>query len=479
MTVDNSTILASASLVGTSDYQQFMNKLSQSTTRQVVDNLFDVSNRIYYNQFLDVLVNRIGATYVKRHQFDNPLAVFKRANLNYGNSIQLIATDYIRTQEYRDSEPQRTEDGDTVFSTYRPQGVKAAYVSTNQFRQYPITINQQLLRQAFASETGLNDFIAQIMSTPMNSDAYAEYRAMCNSIAEFDKANKGLIYRHKAYNAVPNDAEGAKQFLKDLRAYAYKMKFPNLVRQYIPADVPATYDVDELVLLVTPDVLSSLDVDGLAQLFNLEKAEWNYRTIVIDNLGIQNCFAALVSERTLLAMDTIYENGSFYNPKTLSQSWFLTHCQIAGVCDPFEPIVLFGYDAEIWNATTPKIITETVESIAVTSSTATVKRGDTLQLYVALNGTLTVDPSTDTVPDAITVAPDSATFTVTAKDNAGAAILLNSRTYVDPRTNLLHTQKTGLKTGDVLTVTATGTYANPTSSEEQTPFTSTLDITIA
>lgn len=475
--VDNSTILASASLVGTSDYQQFMSKLSQSTTRQVVDNLFDVSNRIYYNQFLDVLVNRIGATYVKRHQFDNPLAVFKRANLNYGNSIQLIATDYIKTQEYRDSEPQKTEDGDTVFSTYRPQGVKAAYVSTNQFRQYPITINRELLRQAFMDDNGLNDFIAQIMSTPMNSDAYAEYRAMCNSIAEFDKANSGLVYRHTAYNAIPNDAEGAKLFLKDLRSYAYKFKFPNLVRQYIPADVPATYNPDELVLLVTPDVLASMDVDGLAQLFNLEKGDWNYRTIVVDTLGIPNCFAALVSERTLLAMDVVYENGSFYNPKTLSTNFFLTHMQIAGVCDPFEPIVLWGY-GDGWNATTPRIVAETVESVKLTSSVNTVKRGGTLQLYVNLDGSLSVEPSTDTIPDTLAVAPDSATFAVTAKDSTGAAITLNSRTYVDTRTNLLHVQKTGLKTGDVITITATSTYVNPTSTDSGAAHTATLDITV-
>lgn len=477
MVSDNSTILASASLVGTSDYQQFMSKLSQSTTRQVVENLFDVNNRIYYNQFLDVLVNRIGMTYVKNHRFDNPLAVFKRANLNYGNSIQLIATDYIKTQEYRDSEPQPTEDGDTVFSTYRPQGVKAAYVSTNQFRQYPITVNRELLRSAFVDDSGLSNFISQIMATPMNSDAYAEYRAMCKSIAEFNTANPNLVFHHTAYNVKPDDTEGARRFLKDLRAYSYKFQFPNLVRQFIPADVPATYKPSELVLLVTPDILASMDVDGLAQLFNLEKADWNYRTIVVDTLGIPNCFAALMSERTLLAMDVIYENGSFYNPKTLSTNFFLTHTQIAGVVDPFEPIVLFGYDPEVWSATTPKVVTETVESIAVTAKTATVKAGGTLQLYVNLNGTLTVEPDTSAVPETLTVAPDSATFTVTAKSGENV-VTLNSRTYVDTRTNILHVQKSGLKAGDVLTVTATGTYVNPTSVEDHTPFTSTLDITI-
>lgn len=477
MASDNSTILQAASLVGTSDYQQFMSNLSQSTTQEVVENLFAPMNRIYYNQFLDVLVNRISAVYVKNHRFENPLAVFKRANLNYGNTAQLIATDYIKTQQYRDTEPQRTEDGDTLFSTYKPKGVKAAYVSTNQFRQYPITINDMLLRQAFTSDDGLSQLVSQLMSTPMSSDNYAEYRAMVNSIKVFDDANTGLVYRHTAYNAKPNDAEGARLFLKDLKTYSYNMRFPNLVRQYTPADVPGSYTPDQLVLLVTPEILSVMNVDGLAQLFHLEPAEWNYRTIVVDDLGIKNCFAALVSERTLLAMDVALENGSFYNPKTLSTNYFYTHLQIAGVVDPFEPIVLFGYGADEWSATTTPTITQDITGITASAVKTTVKAGETLQLATTLSGTLTIEPETAHISDWVELAPNAATWSVTAKDKDGTVRELNSRTYVDVRTNILHTQKT-LKAGDVLTVKATGVYTNPTSNEESTPFESSIEITV-
>ena len=63
---------------------------------------------------------------------------------------------------------------------------------------------------------------------------------------------------------------------------------------------------------------------------------------------------------------------------------------------------------------------------------------------------------------AIEVAPNSATYEVSAKHGAeGAAFQLDVNTFVDDQSRL-HVQRNGLKTGDVITVTGTATYVNPT-----------------
>ena len=95
--VTNATIIQAATQVGTSDFQQWIDKLSQQTTAQVVNNMFDPMNMIYKNMFVDYLINRIGFTWVKKHAFENPLSVFKRERLTYGNTVQLLAVDYIKT----------------------------------------------------------------------------------------------------------------------------------------------------------------------------------------------------------------------------------------------------------------------------------------------------------------------------------------------------------------------------------------------
>lgn len=477
--VTNATIIQAATQVGTSDFQQWIDRLSQQTTAQVVNNMFDPMNKIYKNMFVDYLINRIGFTWVKKHAFENPLAVFKRERLAYGNTVQILAVDYIKTHAYTDDEPIRTQDGDSLFRTYRPKG-KAAYVSTNQFRQYPITVNDMELRQAFASDTGLNDFVAQVMRRPFDSDNYAEYRAMVNSFAAFKDANKGLVYMRKSpiTDVDAPTSEQARQFLSMLQVYADYMQFPNWVRLFTPGDMPGTYRANELVLLVKPEVKAALNVEGLAQLFHIDRAEIPYRVITVDDFGIVGCQAALCSERTLLAHDVEYQNGSFYNPRTLNTSYFLTHLQIAGVIDPFEPLILFGY-GDGWSDATVATVTETATGIKVTPSATTAAPGDVLDVSVDMQGTIVI--SGGALSDDFTVAPDSATYEVTAKTSDGTEVLLNNRTYVDVRTNKLHIQKTGLADGVILTIKATGTYTNPTSATQGKgiPFTSTATVTIS
>ena len=59
----------------------------------------------------------------------------------------------------------------------------------------------------------------------------------------------------------------------------------------------------------------------------------------------------------------------------------------------------------------------------------------------------------------IDVEPDAATYEL-ACDRSGTAVPLNTRTYVDDF-GVLHVQKTGLEVGDVITITATTAYHNP------------------
>ena len=60
-------------------------------------------------------------------------------------------------------------------------------------------------------------------------------------------------------------------------------------------------------------------------------------------------------------------------------------------------------------------------------------------------------------------------------ENQTAAVALNSRTYVD-NYGILHVQKSGIETGDVITVTAKAVYVNPSGSTSA--YTDTATVTI-
>lgn len=488
MATDNNSIIQAAKLEATAPLYEFLDSISNQAPEAQAKAMFDPYNGQWRNQFVDWMFNRVGRVFLNTHRFTDPLTVFKKDSMPYGGAIQMSAVDYIKSQPYSD---EGEGNGATVplLKTYRPKG-KTAWAYVNTRRVTPVSYSEKELQQAFTSNDGLARFIAAILDAPKNSDEFAEYLLARDTIRTFDKANPNTIYRTPAYSAEPTTRDLATDFLTDLRTWANRLRFPTWVRQVTPGDMPNSYtDPSRLVLMVTPEVAANLDTRTLANLFHwaapvsgqgTEDNPVAYRTIIVDDFGVEGCFAALCSEDTINIVDTVYQTATWFNPSTLANSVFLHHQQSIFL-NPFEPLILWG-TGDSWAAAGRQTvtITQNTTGITLTADPATIKAGQRTRLVPKLTGTLTASPSDTSIDSDLTVAPDSATYTIAAKDKDGAAVELNSRTYVDPLTNVLHTQKT-LETGTVLTVTATGTYSNPTvanTAEPETPFTATCEVTI-
>lgn len=450
MAVDNATILDKVRLKGTDDYQQRIPSATQTGVANTMRYLFDPMNRQYLNDFVWQLVNRIGLTVMAQNApFENPLAIFKKENLYYGSTVQEIAVKWIKAHGYKD-------DAEDLLKLHRPEAASWFY-EMNRRDQYAISWNQDELRQAFVDDFGLNRFIAQIMETPRNSDNYDEMNIMLALIRHYEQ-NLGFYKVH--LDAAPTDEASAKTMLKALRATAGRMRFPSTQYNALNiTDIPAYADPSQMVLLIEPEYLASLDVDALSAVFQIDKAEVPYRIIQVPSLGIEGAVALLVSTDWYQVRDTNYTVTQFNNPQTLTDTMFLHHWGIYGV-SPFTPCALFTTNA----GTNIKVVTQTVTGLnmevsAVKDNLATITLD--LQGNVSPTGT------------AITVKPDSATYELTAKRGADP-LALDINTYVSDG-GVLHIQK-DLKTGDVITIKATATYINPNG--ETTAYTASKDVTL-
>ena len=452
MAVNNSTILAKAWLAGTNDFQQRVPDPTIAGVKATMDALFQPMNAMYFNQFLDILINRIGFTYIRQQAYKNPLSVFKGTKLSYGSTIQEIAPKWIKAHSYDDED-------ETLLKLHRPEA-EVWYHSQNRRDQYSISVNVDELRTAFTEETGLNKLVASIMTTPQNSDEYDEFLIMKQLIAEYE--NRWGFYKHHL-SAAPTDDQTGKELLTALQTYGGKLQFPSSV--YSGTTIPVFAKPEELVLLVTPETQASLNVNTLAALFNVDLAKVSYRTVIVDEFPIPNAVALLTTEDFFVCSDTLYNTTSFWNPQTLTTNYYLNHWGVYSV-SPFVPAILFTTD----DATVTPTITQTVSGITIEAEKETMKAGESQQLTVKLTGT--INPET---PD-IFVAPDAAIFEVVAKNAESEPVALNARTRVD-NYGVLHVQKTGLKAGDTLTVTATSAYTNP--SGATTGYTAEKEITIS
>lgn len=454
---NNNTIMAKSWLAATNDFQQRIPNPSQSGIAATMDALFQPMNAQYYNQFVDILVNRIGFTYVRGQAYKNPLAVFKGQKLTFGSTIQEIAPKWIKAHSYDD-------ENETLLKLHRPEA-EAWYHSQNRRDQYPISISTDELRTAFTEEYGLNNLVAQIMQSPINSDEYDEYTIMKELIGLYE--SKWGFYKHHL-SAVPSDEATGKELLTALQTYGGRLQFPSAL--YSGTDIPVFAKPNELVLLVTPDTQASLNVNTLAALFNVDLAKVSYRTVLIDEFPIAGAVALLTTEDFFVCSDTLYNTTSFWNPETLSTTYYLNHWGVYSA-SPFVPAILFTTE----KGTSVQTVTQNVTGLTLTPAESTVEAGKSVQLAVKLTGSIT--PET---PDGvIAVAPNAATFTVKASRTVGETateVKLNARTRVD-NYGVLHVQKSGLEKGDTLTVAATSTYRNPSGATE--PYTASATVTVA
>lgn len=395
MAVDNYTILHDIWLKNTNDYQQRIPEPTQSNIDKTMGALFDPMNQNYFNQFMDALIMRIGTTYVHQQAFTNPLREFKKPQMIYGSTIQEMIPKWIRAHSYVD-------DAEDVFKMARPDA-RVWYHSQNRRDRYDITVNDVELRTAFTESNGLNKLVSSIMRVPINSDEYDEYRIMMQLIAIYEQ--KWGFYKH-ALSAAPTNESTGKEFLQALRTYAGLLRFPSTTYNNgaIP-DIPIFVNPNELILMVTPQTQAALDVQTLAVLFHMEKAEIEYRTILVDQFPIadSNCVALLTTTDFFMCADTEYRNTSMYNPKTLGTNYFLHHWGVYSV-SPFVPAIMFTAGGD---TTTVSEVTQTVTGMTLTPNTKNVAAGDEVELAVNLTGSLSPN-----VPY-LKVAPSAATFETT------------------------------------------------------------------
>jgi hypothetical protein len=461
MAVDNATILDKVRTKGTDDYQQRIPSATQTGVANTLRYLFDPMNRQYLNDCVWSMVNRIGLTVMAQNApFENPLAIFKKENLYWGSTVQETAVKWIKAHGYKD-------DAEELLKMHRPEAAVWFY-ENNRRDQYPISWTEDELRQAFVDDFGLNRFIAQIMETPRNCDNYDEMNIMIALIRHYEQ-NLGFYKVH--LDKVPSDETTAKTLLKALRSTAGRMQFPSTQYNALNVtDIPAYANPQQMVLLIEPEYLASLDVDALSAVFQLDKAEVPYRIVQVPSLGIPGAVALLVSTDWYQVRDTMYGTTQFYNPQTLGNTLYLNHWGIYGV-SPFTPCALFTTNA----GTSIDVVTQTVTGFALNPATGTVKAGDLMQLTPKL--TATVAPT----GTAIQVAPNATTYEVAANHAAsgddvhGAAFELNVNTYVDDQARL-HVQRDGLVAGDVITVTGTATYINPNGATKEYSATCTLTV---
>lgn len=244
--------------------------------------LFD--NPELMNQFLNMLCKKIVYTQVVNYKlFNNPLAFLEGEQMPLGAIGEEI---FINPAEGRDF---NVDDFAGLLAKYEAD-VKVQYMHLNSDKQYPVTITRAKLKDAFTSWSNLENFINGITQSLYNGAYIDRYNFTKALVAQAYRDNTAII----SVIDQPNSEAKAKQFLTLARTYFLNMQEPtsefNAWRKVggYGKDVLTWTDADDIVFLIRNDIGAYLDVNVLAQTFNIDKAKLLGRVKYVQDFTVRD-----------------------------------------------------------------------------------------------------------------------------------------------------------------------------------------------
>ena len=224
------------------------------------------------NEFLNALVNRIGRVIITSKMYNNPWAVFKKGILEFGETIEDIFVNIAKPFEY---DPAVAET--KVFQREIPD-VRAAFHIMNYQKFYKATIQNEQLRQAFLSWTGISDLIAKIVDSMYTASNYDEFLTMKYMLAKHI-LNGELFPKQIASVTSAN----MKSIASTIKGVSNNFEFMSTKHNLSGV---ATYTLkDDQYLIVNSDFDATMDVEVLASSFNMSKAEFMGHRVLVDSFG--------------------------------------------------------------------------------------------------------------------------------------------------------------------------------------------------
>ena len=333
----------------------------------------------FTNQFINALVNRIAIVRMQSATFNNPYRVLKKGYIEFGETVEDI---FVSIAKGVDFDPEKGKSRE--FKRTFPD-VRSAFHTMNWRVMYPVTIQDEDLKQAFLSLEGVQNLIAKIVDAVYTGAEYDEFLLF-----------KYLMIKAISHGKMKPESIGDGTDLKE-SAVAFRgisNLLPFISSDYSEAGVKTNTPKDRQIIFMDAKFNAQFDVNVLASAFNMDKADFMGRLFLIDNWtsfdnerfdvirensdGIEEVTAgelALLANVKAVIVDEnwfqIYDNNNKFTEKYVASGmyWnYFYHTWKTVSSSPFANAVVFVTDAAsiaLPKTLTCEIITKDVSEEAI------------------------------------------------------------------------------------------------------------------
>lgn len=262
------------------------------------------------NQFLNSLINRIALVNIKSATFNNAYAELKKGYLEFGETIEEAFVRIAKARVFSAEKAYERENKRTV------PDVRAAFHAMNWRVQYPVTIQDIDLKQAFLSVNGVQDLIAKLVNSVYTAAEYDEY--LLFKYLMIKAISHGKMY------PVAFDSTDPKNAAKAFRGISNKITF--LSPAYNAAGVETSTPKADQYIFMDSMYNAEYDVDVLASAFNMDKADFMGKLKLVDDWTTfdNERFSDIVAESDMIEEVTAEELTLMQNVKAVlvDSEWF-------------------------------------------------------------------------------------------------------------------------------------------------------------
>lgn len=291
--------------------------------------ILDPQNTAVLNDFVGLL-KKVVYTAVYARTFNSPLAQLEGESMPLGNFIEDVYVNPIKPRGFN------INDFAGLLQKYEAE-VATQYLAVNSDLQYCVTITREKLRNAFTSWANLEEFITGMTNALYNGAYITRYNQTKGLPLAAFKA--GAIKYEVITN--PTNEATAKNLVRKMRADYSKFQIPS-TKYNAWQDVKGegafalkTWTAPEdIIVLISADVEALVDVEVLAAAFNMSKADFLGRVIVVDDFSQYNddgsvavdgsMIKAVIADRSWFKIKTQdFDMEDFRNPNNRTYQLYL------------------------------------------------------------------------------------------------------------------------------------------------------------
>lgn len=249
------------------EYQQNVPEVTKSSDIPRVGEVI-YGTPAFANQFINALVNRIAIVRMQSATFNNPYGVLKKGYIEFGETVEDI---FVSIAKGVDFDPEKGKSRE--FKRTFPD-VRSAFHTMNWRVMYPVTIQDEDLKQAFLSLEGVQNLIAKIVDAVYTGAEYDEFLLF-----------KYLMIKAISHGKMKPESIGDGTDLKE-SAVAFRgisNLLPFISSDYSEAGVKTNTPKDRQIIFMDAKFNAQFDVNVLASAFNMDKADFMGRLFLIDN----------------------------------------------------------------------------------------------------------------------------------------------------------------------------------------------------